>query len=143
VEYEARCREAEQRINARFGGRGDAVTMLYPNGGENHRARALAALSLADVVLVNPTFDGLNMVAKESLVVNQRSSVLLSRNAGAFDQLSPAVTALDPFDVLSTSDLLETALGEPNRSTTPAAASCLDALRQESAGNWLRRIMAG
>jgi trehalose 6-phosphate synthase len=37
------------------------------------------------VLLVNPIIDGMNLVAKEGLVVNQRNGVLvLSRTAGAF-----------------------------------------------------------
>ena len=46
------------------------------------RARSLAALCLADVVLVNPVRDGLNLVAKEGPLLNTVDGVLvLSRNA--------------------------------------------------------------
>ncbi|GGS45000.1 trehalose-6-phosphate synthase [Actinokineospora fastidiosa] len=143
AEYEARCRAAESRINARFGSAGDAVTMVYPTGSENHRARAIAALSLADAVLVNPTFDGLNMVAKESLVVNPQAPLLLSRNAGAFDQLAPAAIAVDPFDVLSTADLVETALRTPPRPRDATHRACLDDLAAETARAWFDRLLSG
>ncbi len=58
---------------------------------ENDRTRALAALQFYDVLLVNPLIDGMNLVAKEGPVVNERNGVLvLSRTAGAFQQLAKA-----------------------------------------------------
>ena len=143
TEYEALCRAAQDRINARFGGSGEAVTMIYPDKSDHHRTRALAALSMADGTLVNPTFDGLNMVAKEALAVNPGTSLLLSRNAGAFDQLAPAAVAVDPFDLLSTTDLMEDVLSRGAGQVTEQRHACLDTLRRESARAWLDRILGG
>ncbi len=39
--------------------------------------RSIAALALADVVLVNPVRDGLNLVAKEQAIVSERCGVLV------------------------------------------------------------------
>jgi len=77
----------------------------------NDRTRALAALQYYDVLLVNPIIDGMNLVAKEGLVVNQRNGVLvLSRTAGAFQQLAKACIATSPLDVAETAQALYTAL---------------------------------
>ena len=47
---------------------------------------SLAALRLADVLLVNPIRDGMNLVAKEGLVLSERDCALvLSREAGVAD----------------------------------------------------------
>ncbi|ANN18890.1 hypothetical protein SD37_26880 [Amycolatopsis orientalis] len=143
TEYETLCRAAQDRINERFGGGAEAVSMIYPNSSDHHRTRALAALSMADVTLVNPTFDGLNMVAKEALAVNPEAPLLLSRNAGSFDQLAPAAVAVDPFDVLSTMDLMETALSRGADQTTEHRDACLAALGRESSRAWLDRILDG
>jgi trehalose 6-phosphate synthase len=40
-------------------------------------AMAIAALRLADVILVNPVIDGMNLVAKEGVLVGQRDPVLI------------------------------------------------------------------
>ena len=63
--------------------------------------RSVAALRRYDVLLVNPIRDGLNLVAKEGAIVNERDGlVVLSTEAGAFDELDGAVRAINPFDVV-------------------------------------------
>jgi trehalose 6-phosphate synthase len=77
----------------------------------NDRTRALAALQFYEVLLVNPILDGMNLVAKEGLVVNQRNGVLvLSRTAGAFEQLAKASIPTSPTDVAETAQAPYTAL---------------------------------
>ncbi len=77
----------------------------------NDRTRALAAMQFYDVLLVSPIIDGMNLVAKEGLVVNQRNGVLvLSRTAGAFQQLAKASIPTSPTDVAETAQALYTAL---------------------------------
>ena len=50
--------------------------------------RSVAAYKQYDVLLVNAVFDGLNLVAKEAPLVNERDGVLvLSENAGAYEEL--------------------------------------------------------
>ena len=73
--------------------------------------RSLGAMRLYDALLVNPVFDGLNLVRKEGAVVNERDgSVILSRNAGAFEEIGTAVVPVQPFDVPGTADAIEAAL---------------------------------
>ncbi len=73
--------------------------------------RSFAALTRADVLLVNPVRDGLNLVAKEGPLVNRRDGVLvLSREAGAADELAGAALVVNPFDVAATADALHQAL---------------------------------
>ncbi|MGZ3647296.1 MAG: trehalose-6-phosphate synthase [Ktedonobacteraceae bacterium] len=80
----------------------------------NDRTHALAALQFYDVLLVNPIIDGMNLVAKEGPVVNQRDGVLvLSRTAGAFEQLAKASIPICPTDVAETAQALYTALTLP------------------------------
>jgi trehalose 6-phosphate synthase len=74
-------------------------------------ARSLAAYRLADVVLVNPIRDGMNLVAKEVPVVSERDCVLvLSREAGASAELGEDALVVNPFDVAQTAEALHTAL---------------------------------
>ena len=77
----------------------------------NDRIRALAAMQHYDVLLVNPIIDGMNLVAKEGPVVNETDGVLvLSRTAGAFQQLAKGSIPTSPTDVAETAEALYKAL---------------------------------
>jgi trehalose 6-phosphate synthase len=76
--------------------------------------RSVAALRRYDVLLVNPIRDGLNLVAKEGPLVNERNGVLvLSPGAGAWDELGSHALEAHPFDVAGTADALVAALTMP------------------------------
>ncbi len=77
--------------------------------------RSLAAYRLADVLLVNPIRDGMNLVAKEGPVLSERGCALvLSREAGAAAELGQDVgqdaLLVNPFDVSGTAEALHEAL---------------------------------
>ncbi|QNP71948.1 trehalose-6-phosphate synthase [Streptomyces roseirectus] len=77
-------------------------------------ARSLAAYRLADVALVNPIRDGMNLVAKEVPVVSDDGCALvLSREAGAYGELRDDAITVNPYDVLETADALHEALSMP------------------------------
>jgi trehalose 6-phosphate synthase len=81
--------------------------------GDNYY-RALAAMQLYDVLLVNPISDGMNLVAKEGVLVNERDGVLvLSEHAGAFYELGDQALTVSPFDVHGTSEAMHQALTMP------------------------------
>ncbi|HEY3688161.1 MAG TPA: trehalose-6-phosphate synthase [Streptosporangiaceae bacterium] len=74
--------------------------------------RSLAAYRLADVLLVNPIRDGMNLVAKEGPVLSARDAALvLSREAGAVAELGGDALTVDPYDVTGTARALHDALG--------------------------------
>jgi trehalose 6-phosphate synthase len=74
-------------------------------------ARSLAAYRVADVLLVNPIRDGMNLVAKEGPIVSDRGCALvLSREAGAAAELGEAALMINPFDVSGTAEALHAAL---------------------------------
>ena len=76
--------------------------------------RSLAAYRLADVLLVNPIRDGMNLVAKEGPVLSERScAVVLSREAGAAAELGEDALLVNPFDVSGTAAALHEALSMP------------------------------
>ncbi len=75
--------------------------------------RSLAAMRLADVLLVNPVRDGMNLVAKEGPVLSDAGCALvLSREAGAAAELAEAAFVVNPFDVTATADALDAALAQ-------------------------------
>jgi trehalose 6-phosphate synthase len=110
-DYGRKVQGTVDRINARFGTADYRPVQLFY---ENDYVQAMAGLSIADVVLVNPLIDGMNLVAKEAVVVSERDAALvLSETAGAFDQLAVGALPVAPADVLGTADALAAALEMP------------------------------
>jgi trehalose 6-phosphate synthase len=74
-------------------------------------ARSLAAYRIADVALVNPIRDGMNLVAKEiPIVADHGCALVLSTEAGAADELGSEALLVNPYDVTATADALHEAL---------------------------------
>lgn len=100
--------------------------------------RSLAALTMYDVLLVNPLRDGLNLVAKEGPIVNTKRGVLvLSTEAGAFDELEGPAIGLNPFDISETASALARSLdmSEEERSIRAVELSSLATKRRPA--DWL------
>jgi trehalose 6-phosphate synthase len=122
-EYLAYRRQVElvvERINERFGTPSWTPVIYDPS---DHFPRSVAALQRCDVLLINPIRDGLNLVAKEAALVNQRDAVLvLSPEAGVWAELAEAAIPVHPFDVSGTADALAQALSlSPGERATRAA----------------------
>ncbi len=76
--------------------------------------RSLAAYRLADVLVVNPIRDGMNLVAKEGpILADTGCALVLSREAGAADELAEDALVVNPFDVSGTARALHAALSMP------------------------------
>src|SRR5215216_57298 len=72
---------------------------------------AVAAYTVCDVLMVNALADGMNLVAKEAVVVNTRDGILaLSENTGAHQELGAFAVTLHPFDIQQQADALHEAL---------------------------------
>ncbi|MGH3189539.1 MAG: alpha,alpha-trehalose-phosphate synthase (UDP-forming) [Streptosporangiaceae bacterium] len=77
--------------------------------------RSLAACALADVLLVNPIRDGMNLVAQEGPVLSERGCALvLSREAGAASTLGADALIVNPYDITETAAALHQALLMPD-----------------------------
>jgi trehalose 6-phosphate synthase len=73
--------------------------------------RSLAACRLADVLLVNPLRDGMNLVAEEGPILSDRGCALvLSREAGAAALIGDDALVINPFDVSATAAALHEGL---------------------------------
>ena len=93
---------------------------------EDNFLEAVAAYKQYDVLLVNAIFDGLNLIAKEAPLVNERDGVLiLSENAGAHEELAPWALTVNPFDVSGQAEALLAALEMP----APERSERLEGLR--------------
>jgi trehalose 6-phosphate synthase len=72
---------------------------------------AVAAYKHYDVLIVNAMFDGMNLVAKEGPMVNERAGVsILSENTGAHEELGDCALSVNPFDIQELADSIHAAL---------------------------------
>ena len=123
--YTERMQQAAAEINAEFG-TADWTPLILEV--KDDYARSLAACRVADVMLINPIRDGMNLVAQEGPVLSDRGCTLvLSREAGAAELLADEALLVNPYDISETSAALYHALsmspGERRRRTDAIAAA--------------------
>jgi len=109
--------------------------------GENY-SRAVAALQLYNVLLVNSIADGMNLVAKEGPIVNHCNGVLvLSERTGAYQQLQSGTLVISPLDVYGTAEALHQALTMPEDERQQRAERLCHLIESEDIVDWLRQQM--
>ncbi|MGN9795503.1 alpha,alpha-trehalose-phosphate synthase (UDP-forming) [Streptomyces sp. OZ13] len=106
--YTAEVSRLADEINTRYGTAGWTPVVVHV---KDDFARSLAAYRMADVALVNPIRDGMNLVAKEVPVVTDLGCALvLSREAGAHEELGEDAITVNPYDISGTAAALHEAL---------------------------------
>lgn len=106
-------------------------------------ALSVAAYKEYDVLFVNPIFDGLNLVAKEGPLVNERDGVLvLSENAGAAEELAPWALVVSPFDVEEQAEALHRALVMPREERSARLAGLREHVRSHDIAWWAAGLFA-
>jgi trehalose 6-phosphate synthase len=99
---------------------------------------AVAAYKQYDVLLVNAIFDGLNLVAKEAPLVNERDGVLvLSENAGAHEELSEWTVSVNPFDIAGQADAIHAALEMPAEERSARSRAIQAHIREHDLAEWV------
>jgi trehalose 6-phosphate synthase len=107
-EYTAAVQRLAHQIEDEFAEPGWNPLILEVN---DDYPRSLAACRIADVMLVNPIRDGMNLVAKEGPILSDRGCALvLSTEAGAAAELGAEALLVNPFDISQTAEALHTAL---------------------------------
>jgi trehalose 6-phosphate synthase len=105
---------------------------------EANYAQAIAALRDADVTLVNPLIDGMNLVAKEVSLVSLTDGVLiLSEAAGSYDQLRDYVLDVAPADIEGTVRALRQALKMGSAERRRRARGLRRLVQEEDVRMWL------
>ena len=124
-----------QQVNERYGTADWTPIVLDV---EDDFPRSVALLRRADVLLVNPIRDGLNLVANEGALVNDHDAVLaLSPEAGAWERLHPAALRVPPFDVAGTAEVLHPALTMPGPERARRHAELREIAEARTPRHWL------
>lgn len=139
-EEKRRVLAAAERVNRRFGNsRWQPIEILY----RESRALAAGLLSEADVHLVNSYADGMHLGAKEGAILNRRDGALvLSRRAGAWEELSRWALGIDPTDLGATAVALERAITMPRAERQMRSAGLRAAVEAMSVERWLDQQLA-
>ncbi|MFD7885589.1 trehalose-6-phosphate synthase [Streptomyces bauhiniae] len=123
--YMDEVRRVAEEINSEYGTEGWTPVLLHL---DDDFARSLAAYRLADVALVNPIRDGMNLVAKEVPVVSDEGvALVLSREAGAYEELSEHAITVNPYDIVGTAEALHEALTLPDAARAERSKHLADA----------------
>jgi trehalose 6-phosphate synthase len=133
--YRAEVETLARRINERWAT--SRWTPILLDTSDNF-PRSVAALRRYDVLLVNPIRDGLNLVAKEGPMLNEHDGVLvLSREAGVWEELGDAALEVNPYDVRATRETLALALSMDPADRAAHAAAVRKAASARTPRHWL------
>jgi trehalose 6-phosphate synthase len=99
---------------------------------------AVASYKHYDVMMVNAMFDGMNLVAKEGPLVNERDGVsILSENTGAHEELGEFALSVNPFDVQELADAIFAALTMSPEGRARRAAGLKEIVTSRDPGDWI------
>ncbi len=104
---------------------------------------AIAAYKHYDVLLVNAMFDGMNLVAKEGPLVNEREGVsILSENTGAHEELGEWALSVNPFDIQELANSIYAALTMPQPERRRRAQGLARIVTSRDPGDWIDEQLA-
>jgi trehalose 6-phosphate synthase len=104
---------------------------------------AVAAYKNYDAMIVNAMFDGMNLVAKEGPVVNERHGVsILSENTGAHEELGEFALSVNPFDIKETADAIHAALTMSAQERERRWRGLRDVVTARDPGDWIDEQLA-
>jgi trehalose 6-phosphate synthase len=133
--YHQEVISAVEMVNQRWARGGWTPIVLHD---QDNFPRSVAALQRYDVLLVNPVRDGLNLVAKEGALLNRQGGLLvLSRQAGVWDELGEAALGVNPFDITATAEAMAVALAMPEPERSERSAATAAAAGSRSLRQWL------
>jgi trehalose 6-phosphate synthase len=129
------------RLNGRFA-EADWTPVRYLNRDFTH-ATLMGFLRAAQVALVTPVRDGMNLVAKEFVAAQNAEDpgvLILSPMAGAARELHGALL-VNPYDKRGMARALETALHMPLAERRRRHEQMCEAVRRHDIHNWYRQFL--
>lgn len=141
TEYKEMKKEVEEtvgRVNGRFQ-QPHWTPIIYM-----HRhvpaEELLMMYKIADVAMVTPVIDGMNLVAKEYVTVNDEGVLILSEFAGASEEMGAALI-VNPYDVEQTARAIERALSMSPEERARHAGKLREIVQEHDVYWWLDTFM--
>jgi trehalose 6-phosphate synthase len=140
AEYLGAVQREARRVNDRFQQAGWTPIELVI---EDDFAASVAAYKQFDVLFVNAIYDGMNLIAKEAPLVNERDGALiLSENAGAHDELGDWAISVSPFDVAGQAEAIDRALTMPAGERRERLQAICEQVREHDVAAWIEAQLA-
>ncbi|MDP8948124.1 MAG: trehalose-6-phosphate synthase, partial [Actinomycetota bacterium] len=137
--YAEVVQEKVEEVNERHG---DASWRPIELSMQDNFPLSVAAYKNYDALLVNAVRDGMNLVAKEAAVVNERDGVLvLSENAGAHEELEENALTVNPFDLDEQADAIYEALTMPDGERHRRARALRETVLDNTIEDWVEAQM--
>ncbi len=138
--YEQEVDQAAARVNERWGTRDWQPVVVDTR---DDYEQTIAGFTRYDALMVNPIKDGLNLVAKEGPLLNRRDGVvLLSPEAGAYEELRDAVVAVHPYDIEQGAQALHRALTMPSDERAARASTLCELAAAHTPRTWLDELLS-
>jgi trehalose 6-phosphate synthase len=135
AEYLGAIQRAARAVNDRFQENGWTPIDLQIR---DDFPQTVAAYKQYDVLLVNAIYDGLNLVAKEGPLVNERDGVLvLSENTGAHAELGPWALTVNPFDLAGQAEAIHLGLEMPAEERSARIEAMRAHVREHDLTTWV------
>jgi trehalose 6-phosphate synthase len=140
AEYLGAIQREARRVNDRFQQDGWVPIDLVI---QDNFTGSVAAYKQFDALFVNAIFDGMNLVAKEAPLVNERDGVLiLSENAGAHAELGEWVLTVNPFDVAGQAQAIHEALTMAAEERSRRLEAIRAHVREHDVTEWIEEQLA-
>ena len=141
AQYQAMKTEIEQlvgRINGAFARPGGWVPVWYEYRSLS-RLELLAYYRAADIGLVTPLKDGMNLVAKEycACSIEEDCVLILSEFAGAAEQLGNGALLVNPYDVQGVAEAIRRAHAMPREERVARMRAMRRAIRRHDVFAWV------
>ena len=140
IEMRRRIDELVGKVNGQYGQLGmPAIDYLYRN---LEIDELIAMYRCADVMLVTPLRDGMNLIAKEFVAsrVDNRGTLVLSEFTGAAKELRGAIQ-VNPHDIDGLMVSIEEALSMSPTATTRRMRSMRDIIRRHTVHDWAKSFL--
>jgi trehalose 6-phosphate synthase len=140
-QYSRMKTEIEQlvgRINGGLARPGGWVPVWYEYRSLS-RTELLAYYRAADIALITPLKDGMNLVAKEycACSIEEDCVLILSEFAGAAEQLGESALVVNPYDVEGVAQALRTAFAMPASQRTARMRAMRRSIRRQDVFAWV------
>ncbi|MFB6140396.1 MAG: trehalose-6-phosphate synthase [Halosimplex sp.] len=139
--YQERVEAAVERVNDRFA-TDEWRPVVYTTDMISNEGLA-GLYREADLGVVSPVRDGMNLVAQEFVAAqdDDPAPLVLSDQAGAHDVLGEWVVSVRPHDTEGFADALETALSMSERERRRRGSALADWVDDNDIGTWVRTVL--
>ena len=141
IDLKGHLEQLSGRINGRFAEHG--WVPLHYHYRSLDKIQLLAHYRTAEIALITPLRDGMNLVAKEycACSIDNRGVLVLSKFAGAADQLGKYALLVNPYDIEKTADTIYQAFSMTEAERRRRMSRLRNQIKRNDVHHWLESFM--